>query len=148
MQAVFEAFKTNVVQLWTMIIFGIIGGIAAASALIWSKHPLRWILAICTVGVVLLVVFFATRVTADDLDERLPQAFMPPVKFPIWILMLSLVALYASAHLVSTYLRARRGVGSEASGELAKFPDLESTGRRSKSASARPSTTLESRSSS
>ena len=72
--------------------------------MIWSKHPLRWILAICTVGVVLLVVFFATRVTADDLDERLPQAFMPPVKFPIWILMLSLVALYASAHLVSTYL--------------------------------------------
>ena len=109
MQAVIQVFQSNLVQLWSMIIVGIIGGIAATSALIWSKHPLRWILGICTVGVVLLVVLLATRVKADDLDQRLPQAFVPPVLFPIWILMLSLVALYASAHVVSTYLRAERG---------------------------------------
>ena len=92
MQAVIQAFQSNLVQLWSMIIVGIIGGIAATSALIWSRHPLRWILGICTVGVVLLVVLLATRVKADDLDQRLPQEFVPPFLFPIWILMLSLVA--------------------------------------------------------
>ncbi len=108
-----------------MIVGAIIAAIVAGVAWFWAKHPVRWILALVTVGVILLVVLNQANIpNREDLDPGLPDAFKPP-GFSWWVLVLTLAALYLSVHLVGTWIRGRRGVEGEATGEP-KFPDLES----------------------
>jgi hypothetical protein len=122
LNSLFEAFRSQGNALWMMIIYGITGGITAGIALLWSKHPVRWILVLLTVGVILLLVLYGPKV--PELDDRLPHLFLPPL-FPFWVALLTLVALYTSFHLVGGWIRAGRGIAAEPSDEASKFPDLE-----------------------
>jgi hypothetical protein len=120
-----QAFSTLWQTQKLMIIYGITGAIAAGIAVMWSKHAIRWILALVTVGLVLVVVWNWERIQDVQLDDKLPSAFMPPY-FQIWVLVLTLAAIYASFDLVSTWVRARRRSQPQESDEAPKFPDLES----------------------
>jgi IcmF-related N-terminal domain len=107
-----------------LIIGAVIAAIVAGAAWFWARHPLRWILALVTIGVILLVVLNQSNIPErEDLDPGLPSAFKPP-GFSWWVLVLSLSALYLSFHLVGMWIRGHRGVEGEATGEP-RFPDLE-----------------------
>lgn len=102
----------------------VLAATAAAVAWFWAKHPVRWILAIATVVLVVVVARGQADLPRyDDLDPFLPSVFKPPL-FSWWVLALSLSALYLSAHLAGTCIRARTGESGEATGE-AGFPDLD-----------------------
>ena len=105
----------------TLVVYGIIGAIAGAAALMWSKHPVRWILILLTVGVIIL----AARIEVPPIDPRLPGAFRDPLSFKLWVSILSLVALYTLVHLIGTLIRARRKPTAEDAGTPPRFPDLE-----------------------
>ena len=107
-----------------LIIGAVIAAIVAGAAWFWARHPLRWILALVTIGVILLVVLNQANIPErEDLDPGLPSAFKPP-GFSWWVLVLSLSALYLSFHLVGMWIRGHRGVEGEATGKP-RFPDLE-----------------------
>ena len=75
-----------------MIVGAIIAAIVAGVAWFWAKHPVRWILALVTVGVILLVVLNQANIpNREDLDPGLPDAFKPP-GFSWWVLVLTLAA--------------------------------------------------------
>lgn len=107
-----------------MVVGAILAGILAVAAWFWSRHPIRWILALVTLGVIVLVVLGQSGVPKrEDLDPGLPAVFKPP-GFAWWVLGLSLSALYLSVHLVGTWIRGHRaGAGEAAAGP--RFPDLE-----------------------
>lgn len=104
----------------TLVVYGIVGSITAAAALMWSKHPVRWILVLLTVGVIIL----AVGINVPSIDPRLPGAFREPY-FKLWVLVLGLVALYTLVHLISTLIRARRKPTAEDASTPPRFPDLE-----------------------
>lgn len=104
----------------TLVVFGIVGGITGALALMWSKHPVRWILVLLTVGVIIL----AVRIEVPPIDQRLPGAFREPY-FKLWVLVLGLVALYTLVHLIDMLIKARRKSTTEDAGAPPRFPDLE-----------------------
>ena len=120
-----DAVRNLVQNQQTLIIYGITGAIAAGIALMWSKYAVRWILGLITVGLILAVGVNWGRINKIELDPELPSYFLPPY-FQVWMLVLSLVALYASIHIISTWIRINRGSQPEESGEERKFPDLES----------------------
>jgi hypothetical protein len=109
----------------TLIIFGITAAIAVGIAFFWTKHAVRLILTLVTIGLILAVILYWREINAVELDERLPTYFMQPY-FQWWLMTLSLVALYAAFHLVSTWIRVIRGSQPDESGEAPKFPDLDS----------------------
>jgi hypothetical protein len=124
-QSIVQTFQGQGLNAVSMAIYGIIAAIFAAMAWIWTKHPVRWILALVTVGVILLVIWQQDQVPKrDDLDQALPEVFKPPF-FAWWVLVLSLAALYLAVHLVSVWIRTRPRVEGEVAGEPARFPDLE-----------------------
>jgi type VI secretion system protein ImpL len=104
-----------------MVIYGVVAGITATAALIWSKYPVRWILALLTVGLILAVFW----IDVPQIDDRLPAAFRGPVYFRLWVLILSLLAIYTLTHLVGTLIRSRRGRVAEDSAAAPGFPDLD-----------------------
>ncbi len=125
-QSISSAFTSQGMSQVTMLIYGVVAAIVAVFAWFWSKHPVRWILILVTVGVILLVVLNRDKVPgADDLDRSLPILFFPP-RFSWWVLVLALAALYLSVHLVWVWIQTRRRAGTGDSGEPARFPDLES----------------------
>jgi type VI secretion system protein ImpL len=108
-----------------MMLYGIIAAIVAGCAWFWSKHPIRWILILVTLGVILLVILNQNRIPSeDDLDRGLPALFFPP-RFAWWVLVLSLSALYLSVHVAWVWIQGRRGAGTGDPSEPARFPDLE-----------------------
>ena len=104
----------------TLVVYGIVGSITAAAALMWSKYPVRWILVLLTVGVIIL----AVGISVPSIDPRLPGAFREPY-FKLWVLVLGLVAVYTLVHLISTMIRARRKPTAEDAGTPPRYPDLE-----------------------
>jgi IcmF-related N-terminal domain len=109
-----------------MAIYGVIAAIIAGCALVWAKHPIRWILALVTVGVLLLVVVYAKDApNENDLDPGLPGLFFPP-RFLWWVLVLALATLYLSVHLIWVWIRTHQTPKTGDSGEPPRFPDLES----------------------
>jgi type VI secretion system protein ImpL len=126
LQTISQAFSGGAVSHVTMIVGGIIAAVLAGFAWFWSKHPVRWILVLLTLGVVLLVVVYRNRMPGpDELDPDLPNLFLPPF-FSWWVLVLALAAIYLLTHLVWAWVQARRGAGASDSGAPARFPDLES----------------------
>ncbi len=124
--SIINTFKNAGSSYGMMIVTAVIAALIAGVAWFWSRHPVRWILAALTVAILLLAFIYRGNIPGpDELDQGLPKAFMPPY-FLGWVLVLSLLALYLSTHLVTTWLRARRGPESEAAAEPGKFPDLES----------------------
>jgi type VI secretion system protein ImpL len=118
---------TQIIQSqWLLIIYGIIGCIGAGIASIWSKYPVRYILALITGGVIIAVYCnWSAFGDSNDLDGRLPPYFMPQF-FIIWVAVLTLAAIYSLCHLGVVWYRLNYGTAAEESAETAKFPDLES----------------------
>ena len=53
-----------------MVVFGVVAAITAGAAFMWSKHPVRWILALLTIGLVYLLITFDPD--GLGLDPQLP----------------------------------------------------------------------------
>ena len=104
----------------TLVVFGIVGGITGAAALMWAKHPVRWILALLTVAVIIL----AVRIDVPLIDQKLPAAFREPY-FKLWILILGLASLYTLVHLIDLLIKTRRKPNPESAGTPPRFGDLE-----------------------
>jgi IcmF-related N-terminal domain len=119
-----DPLKSQSLALPAMIGCGIATMITGAIAWFWSKYLVRWILFLVTVGVICLVIFMVTP-KIGDLDEKLPDPFQG-YRFPAWLIVLTLAALYLSVHLVVIWIRSRSGAKGDGSGEPARFPDQES----------------------
>jgi type VI secretion system protein ImpL len=125
-QTIQSAFSSQFMTQTMMLIYGVIAAIIAGCAWLWAKHPVRWILALVTIGVILLVVVNRDNIPDKDaLDPGLPGLFLPP-RFVGWVLVLSLAALYLLVHLVWVWIQTHRAAGTGDSAEPARFPDLES----------------------
>lgn len=106
-----------------MIVFGGLAAITAGAVFMWSKHPVRWILVLLTIGLLyLLFILF----NPDDLslDPQLPGEFYWWLR--PWLLVLSLIVLYAVPHLVGVLYWNRRGGDGSNDASTSRFPDLES----------------------
>ncbi len=122
-QNILTTFSGFFLNLPMIAVAAIITAITAGIAWFWTKHPVRWVLAIVTVLSIALAVWFGPKV--PDLDPDLPVAFLKP-RFMIWVLVLTLTTLYLSVHLIGVLIQTRRGVDPDGSGEPPRFPDLES----------------------
>lgn len=124
-QSVADTVKATFFSHGMMLVYGVLAAIAGAAAWLWSKHPVRWILILVTVGIVLLIALNRDRVPGPaDLDPDLPWAFFPP-RFLFWILVLTLASLYLIVHLLGQWIRAVWGRPPADEGEETKFEDLE-----------------------
>jgi IcmF-related N-terminal domain len=105
-----------------MVVFGVVAALTAGAAFMWSKHPVRWILVLLTIGLLYLL-FIKFDPDGLSLDPQLPGEFYWWLR--AWLLVLGLIVLYAVPHLISVLYWNRRGrAGSDAS--ESRFPDLES----------------------
>ena len=104
-----------------LVVMGVLAAIAAGCAFLWSKHPVRWVLALLAIGWVVLVLMF--DLSTLDLDPRLPNEFARWLR--PWVLALGLVVLAAGPHLVWTLIGGRAKV-EEPTGDDAAFADLNS----------------------
>jgi hypothetical protein len=100
----------------------ITAAIGTTIALIWSKYPVRWILAIATVGLVILV-FVMIPDPTNVIDGQLPETFRN--FFRLWIVVLGLVVLYAAANFVATLVRYYKLSHAAPSEAVGAFPDLD-----------------------
>ena len=107
----------------TMVVYGVVAAITAGAAFMWSKHPVRWILVLLTIGLFYLVLI---RFDPDalSLDPQLPGEFYWWLR--PWLLVLSLIVLYTVPHLVSVLYNSRRRGNTSEDASAFKFPDLES----------------------
>jgi hypothetical protein len=124
-----EAINNSILQYMNPFVFAGIAAVLTAitAAIGWfcSKHLVKWVLAVVTVGVVVLVLLYYGGLREDEFDSGLPSIFMPPM-FAVWLIVLTLAAIYFSVHFVSVLLRVFSGRVSTSSSEGAAFPDLES----------------------
>jgi type VI secretion system protein ImpL len=104
-----------------LVIYGVMGAITGAAALMWSKYPVRWILLLLTIA----VIFLTVRFTVPEIDPKLPYVFREKVFFKSWVLVLGLIALYTLVHLVALLIRSRRKPSGDQDA-APQFPDLES----------------------
>lgn len=111
-------FDSNV----TLVVLGVVAAIAAGAAFMWSKHPARWVLALLTIG--LMVLIFRFDADGLSLDPRLPGAFYWWLR--PWLLVLGLIVLYTVPHLASVLYRSRTGGNGLNDGSASRFPDLDS----------------------
>ena len=103
---------------WQTIIAAAITLAMATAALVWSKHPVRWLLAVATVVLAVVVV----RYPLPALDPRLPDQFLGAVKFKAWVFVFGVVAMFAVTHLVGlkvgpAFARWRAAVGFSGASE-------------------------------
>jgi type VI secretion system protein ImpL len=125
-QSIAGVFNSAFTTQGMMILYGVMAAVLAGVAWMWAKHPVRWIMALVTVGVLLAAYCYRDLIPGrEDLDPDLPSAFLPP-RFVWWVLLLALSAIYLSVHLVGVWVQSQRGVEGEGSGEPARFPDLQS----------------------
>ncbi len=103
-----------------LVLYGVLGGVAAFCALMWSKHPVRWLLFIAVV--VFAVVLYQYPIPTQNLDTRLPGHFRE--FFNLWIFLLGVLTLLTLAHLIGTVYRFYRGEKPPESAE-AGFPDID-----------------------
>lgn len=107
----------------TMVAFGVVAAIAAGAAFMWTRHPVRWVLALLTIGLFYLVLGKFDP-DALDLDPQLPGEFYWWLR--PWLLALGLIVLYTVPHLIHSLYRGRRGGGASDDASASRFPDLES----------------------
>ncbi len=88
-----------------LIIYGILGAASTFFVLMWSKHPVRWLLGIAVV--VFLAVLYQVPIPTQDLDPRLPEHFRS--FFKVWVFVLGVVMLLTLAHLIAVVYRHFRG---------------------------------------
>mgnify|MGYP001106148671 CR=1 FL=1 len=107
----------------TMVVFGVVAAITAGGVFMWSKHPVRWILILLTIGLFyLLLIKFDPD--ALNLDPQLPGEFYWWLR--PWLLVLGLIVLYTVPHMVNVLYWSRRGESPSDDSSASKFPDLES----------------------
>lgn len=125
-RSIMDTFMNAGNSYWMILVAAGMAAIVGGAAWLWARHPVRWILAVLTVAILWLAFIYRGNIPGRDaLDPGLPEVFMPPY-FLGWVLVLSLLALYLSTHLATTWIRARRRPEAEAAAEPGKFPDLES----------------------
>jgi type VI secretion system protein ImpL len=125
LRSIAQAFQGGGLSIVMMTVMGVMMAILGGLALFWSKHPVRWVLILLTIGVLVLVFVYRGQMPGpDSLDQDLPKLFFPPL-FTMWVLVLGLATVYLLVHLIWVWVQTRRGAGDKNPGEPAKFPDLE-----------------------
>jgi len=104
---------------WTYTIYGVMAFALGIFGVVWSKHPLRWLVGVAVVG--LAVVLY--RYEVPPIDELLPATFRE--YFRVWVFVLGVLALLTTSHLVGTAVRRIRGDRGAASGQDAPFADID-----------------------
>ncbi len=103
--SVLVSFQYFLTSQWAILLCSGVALATSTAALLWSKYPIRWILAIVT----MLMGVFAYFVHVDEISERLPSVFRGDIPFRIWVFSLSVALLYALVHVAYTltqmYLR-------------------------------------------
>ncbi|WP_165244026.1 type VI secretion protein IcmF/TssM N-terminal domain-containing protein [Paludisphaera soli] len=103
-----------------LVVYGVLAAVGSGLALLWTRHPVRWILVLLAIGWVFLVVTYDLGTL--DLDPRLPTVFAHWLR--PWILFLGLAVLGLGPHLTAMLLgRGGRDEGEEAD---PTFADLDS----------------------
>ncbi|WP_169978653.1 type VI secretion protein IcmF/TssM N-terminal domain-containing protein [Tautonia rosea] len=103
----------------SLIMYGAVAIASAGAAVLWSKHPLRWLLVIATI-VLAIGAFGPWKV--PEIDPQLPSIFSGWA-LRVWLFGLGLIALLSMTHLVATLVRHARGLTFE-QGE-GRFSDLD-----------------------
>lgn len=106
---------------WTMLVYAAVSLATVAAAMVWSKHPIRWLLGLATLG----LAFLAYKVTVPEISDRLPWVFRD--FFRVWVFALSVAALYVLTHLVVTLARLYLGLGAGTA--RSAFPDIDDAWR-------------------
>lgn len=106
---------------WLLLAGAAVSAATVGAALLWSKHPIRWLLAVTTLG----LAYLAYRVSVPEISDRLPWAFRD--FFRAWVFLLSVAAVYALTHLVVTLARLYLGLG--AGSAPSAFPDIDDAWR-------------------
>ena len=102
----------------SIIVYGISAAVIAGVALLWSKHPGRWIVALLVIG--LGVGLFYDR-PPREMKEGLPETFVN--YFTLWVFVLGVAAILTTSHLVGTLVREHwGGKGEETTSE---HPDID-----------------------
>ncbi|MEW4568326.1 type VI secretion protein IcmF/TssM N-terminal domain-containing protein [Tautonia sp. JC769] len=102
-----------------LIMYGAVAFASAGAALLWSKHPVRWILGI---AIILLAIGAFGPWEVPDIDPQLPTIFTGWM-LRVWLFGLGIVALLTTARLITTFVRHARGTNLE-QGD-GRFSDLE-----------------------
>ncbi|WP_152051605.1 type VI secretion protein IcmF/TssM N-terminal domain-containing protein [Tautonia marina] len=102
-----------------ILMYGVVAFASAGAAMLWSKHPVRWILVL---AIILLAIGAFGPWQVPEIDPQLPAIFSGWA-LRTWLFGLGVIALLTTTHLIATLVRHARGTNYE-KGE-GRFPDLD-----------------------
>lgn len=102
-----------------MVVAAILTAVSTGIILLWTKHPVRWLLIVLTI----LIILFTLAFKLPPIDEQLPGTFRSFFKF--WMLVLGLGGLYAATHFGVMLYRYLKGSEAEASALTGKYPEID-----------------------